>query len=220
MLKLKNNSMALNAQVPLPPLKKQQGVVLIIALIVLIAMSLAGVALVRSVDTTNLIAGNIAFKQGALQEGNLAIEGAINQFAIGGDLLVIEANLARIENGYPTRNYSASILPANAQGIPLTLVNATTDFDSNANFLAKGVALDPLTNNFSRFVIERLCQNPGAFDEDTCRHIEAPTALDERLKGLVTSIPLFRITARMDGPNNNTVSYTQAIISGSTIPNQ
>ena len=42
----------------------QSGVVLFIALIVLVAMSLAGVALVRSVDTNLLIAGNLAFKQG------------------------------------------------------------------------------------------------------------------------------------------------------------
>jgi Tfp pilus assembly protein PilX len=40
----------------------QQGVVLLMALIMLVALTLAGIALVRSVDTTNLIAGNLAFK--------------------------------------------------------------------------------------------------------------------------------------------------------------
>ena len=45
---------------------KQRGVVLFIALIALVAMSLAAVALVRSVDTATIIAGNLAFKQSEL----------------------------------------------------------------------------------------------------------------------------------------------------------
>ena len=43
--------------------RAQQGVILFIALIVLVAMSLAGIALMRSVDTNVLIAGNLAFRQ-------------------------------------------------------------------------------------------------------------------------------------------------------------
>ena len=46
--------------------ERQRGVVLFIALIVMVAMSLAAIALFRSVDTANLVAGNQAFKQGAL----------------------------------------------------------------------------------------------------------------------------------------------------------
>ena len=50
---------------------RQQGVVLFIALIVLVAMSLAGVAMVRSVDTSLGIAGNLAFKQSTIQGSDL-----------------------------------------------------------------------------------------------------------------------------------------------------
>jgi len=39
---------------------------LIIALIVLVAMTLAGIATMRSVDTATVLAGNIAFRQSAL----------------------------------------------------------------------------------------------------------------------------------------------------------
>src|SRR3546814_10518494 len=56
---------------------KQQGVVLFIALIVLVAMTIAGIALVRSVDTSNLIAGNLAFKQGATLSAEGGAEKAI-----------------------------------------------------------------------------------------------------------------------------------------------
>jgi Tfp pilus assembly protein PilX len=53
--------------------RAQQGVVLFIALIVLVAMSLAGIALMRSVDTNVLIAGNLAFRQGATMAGDWGI---------------------------------------------------------------------------------------------------------------------------------------------------
>ena len=57
--------------------RHQQGVVLVIALIILVAMTLAGIALVRSVDTTNIIAGNIAFQQAAVHSGEAGAEAAI-----------------------------------------------------------------------------------------------------------------------------------------------
>ncbi len=55
---------------------KQSGVVLFIALIVLVAMSLAGVALWRSIGTGVLIAGNIAIQRGAVTSSDRGIEAA------------------------------------------------------------------------------------------------------------------------------------------------
>ena len=50
--------------------KAQDGVVLFIALIVLVAMTLAGIAVMRSVDTNVLIAGNLAFRNAATSAGD------------------------------------------------------------------------------------------------------------------------------------------------------
>ena len=58
---------------------KQDGVVLFIALIVLVAMSLAGVSMMRSVDAGNKIAGNLAFRQAAIHSAEAAFEQAIAQ---------------------------------------------------------------------------------------------------------------------------------------------
>ena len=58
------------------PRNTQRGVVLFIALIVLVAMTLAGLGMMRSVDTNNLIAGNLAFKNAATSAGDAAIEAA------------------------------------------------------------------------------------------------------------------------------------------------
>jgi type IV pilus assembly protein PilX len=46
--------------------RSQRGVVLLIALIMLVAMTLAGIGMMRSVDTGSVIAGNLAFKQATL----------------------------------------------------------------------------------------------------------------------------------------------------------
>ena len=61
--------------------RNQRGVILFIALIVLVAMSLAGIALMRSVDTNVLIAGNLAFRQGATLAADRGIEDAKNWLA-------------------------------------------------------------------------------------------------------------------------------------------
>ena len=56
--------------------RAQSGIVLIIALIILIAMTIAGIAMIRSVDLTNIIAGNLAFKQAATHSGDTGVETA------------------------------------------------------------------------------------------------------------------------------------------------
>ena len=58
---------------------RQQGVVLVIALIALVAISLAGVALMRTVDTSNVISGNIAFNEAAIQIADIGAELAYKQ---------------------------------------------------------------------------------------------------------------------------------------------
>ena len=58
-------------------IKQQRGVVLFLALIALVIMSLAAVALIRSVDTNTLIAGNLSFKQAATTSADAGTEAAI-----------------------------------------------------------------------------------------------------------------------------------------------
>ena len=57
---------------------EQRGVVLFIALIVMVAMSLAGIALIRSTDTAGIVAGNLAFKQAATNALDRSVEAAVH----------------------------------------------------------------------------------------------------------------------------------------------
>ena len=51
---------------------------LFIALIAMVVLSLAGVALIRAVDTSGSAAGNIAFREASVTAVNLAVEQAVN----------------------------------------------------------------------------------------------------------------------------------------------
>jgi Tfp pilus assembly protein PilX len=57
--------------------RRQQGITLILALIVLVAMALASIALTRSTFMSNVIAGNLAFQQAATTSADQGIETAI-----------------------------------------------------------------------------------------------------------------------------------------------
>jgi type IV pilus assembly protein PilX len=53
---------------------RQKGVILVIALIVLVAMTLVALATLRSVDTGSVVAGNLAFKQATLNGTDTALD--------------------------------------------------------------------------------------------------------------------------------------------------
>ena len=86
-------------------LQRQRGVVLLISLIILVALTLASIALVRSIDTTNVIVGNLAFQQAATRAAERGLEAAI--------CLVLEKGLDinGLRSDHQTLGYSASLPP-------------------------------------------------------------------------------------------------------------
>jgi type IV pilus assembly protein PilX len=57
----------------------QRGIALIMVLIMLTAMTIAGVALVRVIDSANVISGNFAFRQATLSIADLGTEAAVTE---------------------------------------------------------------------------------------------------------------------------------------------
>src|SRR6187399_3021659 len=57
--------------------RRERGVVMFIALLVMVALSLAGIALIRSADTATVVSGNLAFKQAAVYAVDRSIEQAV-----------------------------------------------------------------------------------------------------------------------------------------------
>lgn len=68
----------MNATLPSKPAPQQQkGAALFISLVALLAMTFAGLALLRSMDTAGLIAGNFSFRQAAQSVADIGLENAL-----------------------------------------------------------------------------------------------------------------------------------------------
>jgi Tfp pilus assembly protein PilX len=183
---------------------RQRGAVLFIALIVLVAMSLAGIALIRGVDTANLIAGNLAFKQNATHGGDWGVEQARAWLQLQPSA-VLYADV-------PGR-YSAAM----QTGLDFTSTDPSApDFDWDANSFNAGA--DPAGNEV-RYVIHRMCDlagNPGSVNcvRTSLGGTTGGTQGGATYGGAAlpsTSQIYYRITARVTGPRN-TVSYVQVMV--------
>jgi type IV pilus assembly protein PilX len=187
----------------------QRGVVLIIALIVLVSMTLAAIGMSRSVDTANVVAGNLAFKQGTVQGADTGLKAAYAW-------LVANSGGATLQsNGASGTGYYAS-LP----------VDDPDWFDPN-NAVWGSAAAPTGTNadtagNVVKYVIHRMCSQPDAPYNGSNAGVANQCALTFTSGGSGEGSSMaigstqpsgdaqlyYRVTARVDGPRN-TVSIVQ-----------
>lgn len=189
--------------------RRQQGIVLLMALVMLVALTLAGIALVRSVYTANIIAGNLAFQQAAVHAADAGIEDAID---------------------WLRSNYTGVTLHNNASS-PKAYVAYRQDPSSSQTWedfwkqvlepagQVNTLATDAATGNTVAYVIHRLCNAAGDPASGAgCSYAPATDVAEGNSKGAgeqtVRGIGTvyYRITARVSGPRN-TISYVQAIVS-------
>jgi len=185
----------------------QRGTVLFVALIVLVAMTLAGIAIMRSVDTATLIAGNLAFKEATIQSSDNGIEQAY-QWLLANRNVLANSNQAA---GY----YSSRPGAEPNWNDPLTWTNAVT------------VGTDAAGNTVS-YLIHRMCNCPDTLYNGTCAGGNAqqcalflPSGISKQQAGdnFAVGAPRFladpklyyRITVRAQGPRNTT-SYVQSMV--------
>ncbi|MEI8324204.1 MAG: hypothetical protein WCH44_02370 [Betaproteobacteria bacterium] len=181
---------------------QQQGVVLYVALVVLIAMTFAGLAVLRSVGTGVGVAGNVAFKQNAVLAADRGAQAAVAALlAQPGAALLGDVAAAGYRATWD-QNFD-----------PLTF-----DWDkADNNPIAQvAIAADGVGNRV-RYVIHRMCKNTGASEAgggQECAvyasHLVASVTPGSLPAGAPPS-PLFRVTTRVDGPRN-TVSYVQTMV--------
>ena len=139
-----------------PARRAQRGVILFIALIVLVAMSLAGVALMRSVDTNVLIAGNLAFRQATTALGDNGVEAARGWMTANNSLLV--SNQPGGNTGY-WANWQA--------GLDFTGTTASTSDDYPWDTQGTSVT-SPDPAYVIAYVVHRLCEIEGAVEKAKC----------------------------------------------------
>jgi type IV pilus assembly protein PilX len=202
--------------------KAQEGVVLFIALIALMVMSLAAVVLVRSVDTSTLIAGNLAFKQAATAAADAGVAAALpwmvtTQAAQGAKDPWLDATHAFNIDSASTGYYSSIATPVNLFA-DATWASGASREGTGATFVA---GVDSATGNNVRYIIQRMCRVANqVITAANCLlsdSSEGNGSKRGRLSyeaGLSTGAnaagsPIYRITARVIGPKNS-VSYIQA----------
>ncbi|MGH7340223.1 MAG: pilus assembly PilX family protein [Candidatus Rokuibacteriota bacterium] len=198
--------------------QRQQGVVLFVALIALVAMALAAIGLMRSVDTSNVIAGNMAFKQSTINAGDLGVEDAFDKLAT-----IVTTSL---EANYPAGctnacTYYPTLRAPDARGIPtikeMTAASPSAGAAVNWSSVASVTLPADLVQYEVRYVIDRLCQGPAPVtDVQANCYNEAPQGGGTKKSlGVVfssTTTVYYRVTVRVLGPRN-TLSYVQVVIS-------
>ena len=195
--------------------QSQRGVVLFVALIAMVVLSLAGVALIRAVDTSGSAAGNIAFREASVTAVNRAIEQAVNRLFVS--KVIFPETDVDVANNY----YGKLQLLEHPNGVPDALSGTYTTMKGVYPFGAADVY--PTSTAEVRSVIERICSPasppaPLTFLQRTQYCDMQPPKLPPaktsmKLKGVELSpIPLYRVTVRVDLPGTNTSTYAQAML--------
>jgi type IV pilus assembly protein PilX len=194
--------------------RAQRGAMLIIALIVLVAMTLAGIAMMRSVDTGTVVAGNIAFKEATLHAADQGLQEA---FA----WLVSKAGTADLNDDNNT---------AGAASVGYFSSVPTLDPDwrddsawTNARQLNGGIA--DSGGNVIYYQIHRICRVANCAPNATCGGIvnlcgTTPDSSAVSFEGVDQSQPNYftrppathyRVTARSVGPRRS-VAVVQTLM--------
>jgi Tfp pilus assembly protein PilX len=191
------------------PRARQQGMVLLVALVVLVAIMVAATAMMRSVDTATLVSGNLAFQQSATSAADRGVEQAIAMLKdkrAGGSLDTNDTS-----NGYYAKLRSdEGDNPAAGQSWQSFWQETLKDNAYDAGEDAFG--------NQIWFVVHRICNQAAAPNlGGDC--VASPTVMQEKPNPNIGSPPIqaataiyYRITVRVVGPRR-TESYVQTHIS-------
>lgn len=196
---------------------KQCGVILFIALIALVTIMLAAIALMRSVDTSTVIAGNLAFKQSAATSGDGGVQAAINWMtAVSATVPGVDPSitLAHPFNAdIPDKGYYSALHDKGS-----TFVTADTTWVDGSSATFNGGNPDAAGNSM-RYIIERMC-NPGTAGQMlstiNCLFSNAAQGGDSNDPSIPSPFkgglsPINRITIKITGPRHTT-SYIQAFV--------
>jgi len=191
------------------PRAAQRGVVLFVALIAMVVLALAGVALVRSVDTSAGVAGNLAFRQASYPAVNEAIEESINT------IFKAKTLPGQLDDDAGSNYFSSIQAGESKNGVPAVLqgdygtMSSTFDAAGHVNYI------DAVSGAEVRWVIERICNATGGVTVGKCDILPpkvSPAGTDNKAGIPLPPIPLFRITVRADIPRTNAVSYAQTFV--------
>lgn len=193
---------------PIHSIYRQRGVALFFALIVLVILMIGGVMVAHTVNSSLFGVGNLAFRRDLVTQSDTVVGKAIQVVSSAGT--GASGAIPDLKADYPQAGYSASILPANAQGIPNVLL--TGPFDN--------VVTTPAHNGVTiRYAIERMCNIAGAVTASNCVQTSGQSVGGGSGLGGYTPPPaqsgavIYRLSARVSGPRA-TEAFFQTMFSG------
>ncbi len=207
-----------HAQSSLPMRRRQRGVTLFIALIVLVAMTMAAVAMMRSVDTATVVAGNIGFRQSAV---NAADQGVQASFA----WLSATFTTSAINTDDAANGYFSSVAAGEAPDWYTNSASWTNAFPVPLSCPATGSTTTDCAGNTVSYVIHRLCPVADCAPNATCPgginicgQTLSSTAVsgegvDQSAPNFFTTPPAthYRVTVRSIGPRAS-IAYVQTML--------
>ncbi len=217
--------------------QKQRGVVLLIALIIMVVMTLAGIGMMRSVDTGSIIAGNLAFKQATLHANDAGTRAGFNALmSVANSNNNLDKAILNFNNGQPCTNAAGATaagcpggninLPGywsscagglNGDQSQCLLASNTTWWTDNANWAntPSVTVTDPngATIATVNYIIHRMCTTQGPSNGQVCHTstLAATGCSKTQLLPCTSTSIYYRITSRSTGLRN-TVTYTQSLV--------
>jgi len=195
------------------PVRRQRGVIMVIALITLVILMIGAIATIRSMNASLTSVGNFGFKRDMTNQADRAMRKALDALSTS---TAFDANDTSM-------NYSAAMLPSTPEGIPTALL-ATSNPAAVGGYGSAGNVIDltsaqsgESTTNIPQlkiyYVIDRMCLYTGAVSTDTCQTASSEVQGGKSNKDpKVPPKPLFRVTVRVDGPRDSQ-SFYQATFS-------
>jgi Tfp pilus assembly protein PilX len=185
--------------------RRQRGMVLTVVLAILGLLFLAGLGIMRSTDTGNVIAGNFSFQQSALQASDRAITDAVNTLS---GLVTAGGGNTDVANRYLALQQAA----IDGHGVPTAIDWTSVSCVDQTGAAVADCATDA-GNYRVQYYIERRCSgNPDMTDitdiRAKCEYEPSTSALS------ASSIALhYRVIVRVRGPRG-TESWFEAMVSG------
>lgn len=203
-----------------PP--RQEGAVLLTALVLLVALMLGAASLMRLVESNNQLAGNLAFKRAATMAAENGIEAAI-------DWLEQQGAATLASDGVAAGYYASTTAAVDASGNAAASGTAAIDWKNNqCDGVARSACLKPMAlpgidsaGHSVGYLIQRLCSGSGApaASGECALYLESEAQSSsrgaigygsgKRLAGPPWAF--YRITARAVGPRD-TVGLVQVLV--------
>jgi Tfp pilus assembly protein PilX len=173
--------------------RRQRGYMVMVVLVALVAMMIGGVALVRSMDTNQTVAGNMAFRSSTTYSADAAVAQAVTW-------LETTAGTAGLESSNVAQGYKAAAADENWSDE--SVWSACTACRSPASGT-------DAAGNVSYWVIHRMCKNAGGSGAsgNFCGLTELATSGGNSQRHDADLFPkatqlTYRITVRVTGPRN------------------